>query len=157
MSGASVAAVDGLLRAEPIVTHVRPAHARHARTRVAPLSLGSAVIAPCARPCLHICPPEVTARPSVTASSLACAQAFGNGPRRKAAAVGGERAIHGIAGESCSAPSELLAATMAATGARSRWRTGVRRKPQRRRWQCRRVHERYFAQRATCMWSEESV
>ena len=60
-------------------------------------------------------------------------------------------------GESCSAPSELLAATMAATGARSRWRTGVRRKPQRRRWQCRRVHERYFAQRATCMWSEESV
>ena len=97
MSGASVAAVDGLLRAELIVTRVRPAHARHARTRVAPLSLGSAVIAPCARPCLHICPPEVTARPSVTASSLACAQAFGNGPRRKAAAVGGERAIHGIA------------------------------------------------------------
>ena len=116
-------------------TPAMPEHASH------PVAW-SAVIAPCARPCLHICPPEVTARPSVAASSLACAQAFGNGPRRKAAAVGGERAIHGIAGESRSAPSELLAATMAATAARSKWRPGVRRKPQRWRWQYRRVHER---------------
>ena len=131
-------------------TPAMPEHASH------PVAW-SAVIAPCARPCLHICPPEVTARPSVTASSLACAQAFGNGPRRKAAAVGGERAIHGIAGESRSAPSELLAATMAATAARLEVAS---RRPAQAPAVALAVPSRartLFAQRATCVWSKESV
>ena len=131
-------------------TPAMPEHASH------PVAW-SAVIAPCSRPCLHICPPKsrrdraLLLRPSrVRRRSVTGRDAR---RRRSVASVPSTASP----GESCSAPSELLAATMAATGARSRWRTGVRRKPQRRRWQCRRVHERYFAQRATCMWSEESV
>ena len=77
---------------------------RHARTVAC-----CAVIAPCARTHLQICPAR---RRGTTESNSYDPRACAGGrlrPRRKSAALGGERAVDGSAGEGCSTPFGLLA------------------------------------------------